>query len=267
MYLDLDALMAGPGTLAPSWQSSGPGVEGLMRALRELIRENEQREKRAGEEARARSYGSTLGGASGLQQAYVGTRRSPEQRLSAAGTVQLVNRQKSLRAAGLPESGPWVSNPRPDETEGEYIERMQRAYAAHEQRRQAVADRNRAASAEQRLAAAREGRVPRAVMIAAVGDEPDRFQRAIRQRDLVQGRAGIETRDDEALFEQGLKTHLLGPMPAYQPEGYRSRVAVGPLESRLEDPDVDRLRLRTRAEEERLLRALAQMQALGASLG
>lgn len=250
MNIDLQALfnqgVFGGGRDRGRGGGDDAGIEALLRALQQMQQESETRRKSDEGETRARRYGSQLSGATPLQASYV---RGAPDRQNAAGTVQMVNRQRTLRAAGLPDQGKWVDNPRAEETEGEYVERMQKAHAEFEKRKAGAAQKNRDVSAAQKA----RGGIPRARLITQSGPlEPDKYDRAIRQRDLVQGRAGIGSRDDEGLFNAGLKSHLQGPMPKFQPEGYKALVSVGGKEKRFEDPDLARISERADVEQRSL---------------
>lgn len=134
-----------PQTVAPLGGAGGYDtmMQAIIKQIMDAMDQREQRQRQYDREDRAREW-SGGGGLSDVQRANIGAQRTPMDRARQLGSSASVNRQRALRSAGLPTDAGWITPPKPDETESEYIERMRKAQADDNSRKMQVRDKLRA---------------------------------------------------------------------------------------------------------------------------
>jgi len=214
---------ARPATGSPGGGGELTTLQKILELLSGELRSEDARAREERDRDRKRGFGGAAG-LSDVQAALVNTRKTPQRRLESFATAATVNRGRALKSAGIDPAAPFAGPPRRDETEDEYIARMERAKRKHELEAQTAADKRRAQTAEQKARMQREGRVGK--------------MRAITHSPGPGGGYDVTTQ--------------IGRMPRHTTAG------VGTLD------EARRLGDERLSEEERLLRALAGLGMAGA---
>jgi len=141
-----------------------PGAGMLAELVRTILREladSEEKQRAAlkADEQEFRARGASgVGGLLDSQRAGLAAIRDPQRRATALGSMAHANRTRMLKGAGIPENAPYVTAVKNDETEAEYIQRIQQARAAHEANARRVRDKLRAETARDRAYKAATGK-------------------------------------------------------------------------------------------------------------
>lgn len=133
----------------------------LVRTILRELSDSEEKQRAAlkADEQEFRARGASgMGGLLDSQRAGLAAIRDPQRRSIALGSMTHANRTRMLKTAGIPENAPYVTAMKNDETEAEYIQRIQQAKAAHEARARAVRDKLRGQTAADRAYKAATGK-------------------------------------------------------------------------------------------------------------
>lgn len=243
---DLPALPAAPAT--PDYLRQVQSVlQAVMNTdeMRKLLREAQADEERRAAEERQRKaaerQGSDMGRLTDTQAAHVLSRPDANSRTSALGTMNMVDRHRKLRAAGLDPQAGWVQKvlggQRPGESDADYIARARAAKTQWDTQKAAAVQKNRLRGAQAKDRKAASGKVGTAYAVRALPGQ----DRNARGRGLVHGTQAPDQEGDVELAQKWMDNpDRLPPTPTrYQPV---TKIEDQPTEYGRAMPNVDMAR-------------------------